>query len=156
MATRTETRKMPAPLYAAAGAGDLAYQELRKLPERMEMLRVRVEKLRPAVTDVVSERSLRLDVEKLRSTARSTAAAFVTGAQAAQERAVAAYEELVARGERVVASARATEARAQLATARAESKDADLTEGKVASPQADLPTVADKAVKRTRPAAARK
>ena len=154
MSTRTETRKIPTPLYAAAGAADQAYQELRKLPERVEKLRDRVEKLRPAVTDVVSERTLRLDLAKLRKTARRYAAAFVTGAQQAQERAVAYYDELVARGERVVASARTTEARAQLATARAEAKDADLVEGKTADAQAELPSVPDKAVKRTRPAAA--
>jgi len=153
MSTRTETRKIPNPLYAAAGAGDLAYQQLRKLPERVAELRERVAELRPAVTEVVNDRRLRADLGWLRHTARRNAAAVVSGAQAAQERAVAVYGELVARGERVVASARTTEAKVQLATARAEAKDADITEGKTASPQGELPSVPEKPAKRTRPAA---
>jgi len=55
MSTRTDTRKIPAPLYAAAGAGDLAYQQLRKLPERVAELRERVAELRPAGFDVGRE-----------------------------------------------------------------------------------------------------
>jgi len=30
--TEPKTKNIPAPLYAAAGAGDLAYRQLRKLP----------------------------------------------------------------------------------------------------------------------------
>jgi len=151
MSTRTESRRIPNPLYAAAGATDLAYNELRKLPERMAELRVRVNELRPVVTDAVSERSLRADLDKLRDRARRNAAALVTGAQAAQERALALYTDLVARGERVVATARATEAKAQLATAKAEAKDAAMATGENAETPAGV--AADKAVKRARPAA---
>jgi len=153
MSTRTDTRKIPAPLYAAAGAGDLAYQQLRKLPERVAELRERVAEFRPAVTEAVNERRLRADLGWLRHTARRNAVAVVNGAQAAQERAVAVYGELVARGERIVASARTVEAKAQLATARAEAKEADKVEGKVADPQGELPSVPAKPAKRTRPAA---
>ena len=32
MSTNTKSKKYPAPVYAAAAAGDLAYQKLRKLP----------------------------------------------------------------------------------------------------------------------------
>ena len=32
--TQPKTTRIPAPLYAAAGAGDLAFQQLRKLPDR--------------------------------------------------------------------------------------------------------------------------
>src|SRR4051812_3994576 len=102
MPTKTETRKIPTPFYAAAGAGDLAYQQLLKLPERVAELRGRVAELRPVVSDAVSERNLRADLDKLRDTARRNAAAVVTGAQVAQEKAVAVYIDLVARGERVV------------------------------------------------------
>jgi heparin binding hemagglutinin HbhA len=84
--TTAKTRKYPAPLYAAAGAGDLAYQTLRTLPA----------KLRGGNLDV------NVDVEKLRAAARRNAAAFVAGAQAAQEKAVSLYTDLVARGEQVV------------------------------------------------------
>jgi heparin binding hemagglutinin HbhA len=154
MNTKTETRKIPAPLYAAAGAGDLAYEQLRKLPERVAELRERVNEIRPVVTDVVSERSLRSDIDRLRAIARRNAETFVTGVEAAQERATEVYLRLVARGERLVADARTAEAKAQLKTARAEIKDAATTElvtdGKVE--QERLPSVATKPTKRTRPA----
>jgi hypothetical protein len=87
--TKQTTRKYPAPLYAAAGAGELAYQKLRTLPAKVAELRGRAG-------------SNELDVERLRSVARRNAAAFVAGAQAAQEKAVALYTDLVARGEQVV------------------------------------------------------
>lgn len=154
MNTKTETRKIPAPLYAAAGAGDLAYEQLRKLPERVAELRERVNEFRPAVSEAVSERSLRSDIERLRVIARRNAETFVTGVEAAQERATEVYARLVARGERLVADARTAEAKAQLKTARAEVRDAATTElaveGKV--DQEKLPSVPTKPIKRTRPA----
>ncbi|GAB7041752.1 MULTISPECIES: hypothetical protein [Catenuloplanes] len=47
MTNQTETTtpantRIPTPLYAVAGAGDLAYQQIRKLPEVVEQLRERV------------------------------------------------------------------------------------------------------------------
>jgi heparin binding hemagglutinin HbhA len=167
MNTQTESRKIPNPLYAAAGAGELAYEQLRKLPERVAELRGRVAELRPvvsdAVTDRVAERSLRADIDKLRDTARRNAQVFVAGAQVAQKQAAAVYTELVARGERVVAGARTEQAKAQLATAKAEIKDAEKVETKVEAEamiekhaedaQQPLPSVPDKATKRTRSAA---
>lgn len=151
----TETRtRIPAPLYAAAGAGDLAYEQLRKLPgvavatlraataggaEFREKATASTTELREKVlasTADLRERAMAgttelrekttatvkaanttandlrdraaaprgrdLDVDRLRELARRNAAAFVTGAQAAQERAIAVYGELVARGERVI------------------------------------------------------
>src|SRR5215510_5328236 len=100
--TKTESRKIPTPLYAAAGAGELAYEQLRKLPERVEKLRGRVAELRPVVTDAVSERvsekALRADIDKIRDSVRDTAKrnaqVVAAGAQVAQERAVAVYTEL--------------------------------------------------------------
>lgn len=76
------TRKYPAPLYAAAGAGDFAYQQLRKLPARVAELRGKV-----AASDV--------DVDRLRKSARRNAAA-------ALDEARTVYATLIARGERVV------------------------------------------------------
>ncbi len=134
MTTKTQTRKIPAPIYAAAGAGDLAYQQIRKL----------VAELRPTVTEAVSEPRLRADLNKLRKVARRNAAAFVSSAQEAQERATAVYTDLVARGERVVRSAR-TPVVKPIAKAPSEVRDNE-------APQ---PSVADKAVKKARPAAAR-
>ena len=42
MTTQPKTSRIPAPLYAAAGAGGLAYQQLRKLPAVVSELRTRV------------------------------------------------------------------------------------------------------------------
>lgn len=76
------SKKYPAALYAAAGAGDYAYQQLRKLPTRFGELRDKL-----ATSD--------LDVDRLRKTARRNAAA-------ALDEARTVYTTLVARGERVV------------------------------------------------------
>lgn len=113
----TETqKKYPAPVYAAAGAGDLAYRQLRKLPGKVAELRGRV-----GGTDV--------DVDRLRGAARRNAQAFVTGAQAAQERAQALYADLVARGEQVVRGGRRA---AQKAAAELESAEAKADQAKPA------------------------
>lgn len=105
MTEQTKTR-FPAPLYAAAGAGDLAYQQLRKLPAVVTELSDRaVASLRTANdTANTTANSLKAtatgtDFDKLRETATASATAF---AHAAQERAVAVYTSLVAHGERVV------------------------------------------------------
>jgi heparin binding hemagglutinin HbhA len=105
MTEQTKTR-FPAPLYAAAGAGDLAYQQLRKLPAVINEFSDRAAASLKNANDTANNRAATLreranttDLDKLRSTAASSAAAF---AQVAQERAVAAYTALVARGERVV------------------------------------------------------
>jgi heparin binding hemagglutinin HbhA len=116
MTDQTKTR-FPAPIYAAAGAGDLAYQQLRKLPAVInefsdraaarlrtanETATSRATTLRETATTratTLRERATATDLDKLRSTATSSAVAL---AQAAQERAVAVYTALVAHGERVV------------------------------------------------------
>jgi len=112
--TQTRNRTIPAPFYAAAGAADLAYQKLRDLQAK-----------------VADQRGINvgreLDIERLRNVARRNAAAFVAGAQAAQDKAVALYTDLVARGEKVVkGGARATESAAGeiAATAEADAKPA--------------------------------
>jgi hypothetical protein len=127
--TNTTQRKVPTPLYAAAGAGDLAYRQLRKL-------RGKVLELRPVVTEAVSEQRLRADLDRLRVVARRNAKAVVNGAQGAQERATKYYTRLVTHGQTVVRSARTTRA---VTAAR--------------DPQAPAPSVPDKAAKRARPAA---
>ncbi|WIM96123.1 hypothetical protein ACTOB_008283 [Actinoplanes oblitus] len=112
MTEQTKT-KIPAPLYAAAGAGDLAYQQLRKLPAVLTELSDRaVASLRTANVQAgelqkkAAERATELqskaataDFAAIRSNAQTAATAL---AQVAQERAVAAYVALVARGEKVV------------------------------------------------------
>jgi hypothetical protein len=114
MTTSTTTRKIPTPLYAAAGAGDLAYEQLRKLPAQVAQLRARAEELRPAVADT----KLRVDLERLRGAARRNAESILAnaqaGAQVAQDRALAIYSDLVNRGEKVVAGGRTTEAKIEI------------------------------------------
>lgn len=103
MPEQTKTR-LPAPLYAAAGAGDLAYQQLRKLPSLVDELSERASaSLRAANTQAADlrQKASTTDFDKLRDNAASNAVAF---AQVASERAIAAYTALVARGERVVGS----------------------------------------------------
>jgi hypothetical protein len=112
MTEQTNTR-IPAPLYAAAGAGDLAYEQLRKLPSVVNELSGRVNELSEraaaslkSANDQAGSKAATLrdkasttDFDRLRDTAASSAVAF---AQVASERAIAVYTALVARGERVV------------------------------------------------------
>jgi heparin binding hemagglutinin HbhA len=107
MTDQTKTR-FPAPLYAAAGAGDLAYQQLRKLPAVVNELSERAAaSLRTANEQAntkagqLRERAATTDFDALRGNAASVA---TTVAQIAQDRAVSLYTALVARGERVVGS----------------------------------------------------
>jgi len=85
--TDTKT-KIPNPLYAAAGAGELAYQQLRKLPAKVAELRDRAS-------------SSEFD-GRVREVAQRNLAAVRSRAQVAQEKAAALYTDLVARGEQVV------------------------------------------------------
>ena len=105
MTEQTNTR-IPAPLYAAAGAGDLAYQQLRKLPAVLTQLSDRAAASLKVYNDQAGTKAAELrekanttDFVALRENAASVATSF---AQLAQDRALAVYTELVARGERVV------------------------------------------------------
>ena len=105
MPEQTQTR-FPAPLYAAAGAGDLAWRELRKLPAVVSELSDRaVASLKIAneaagtTATTLRAKATTTDLDRLRDTAAASALTF---AQLAQERAVAVYTTLVARGERVI------------------------------------------------------
>jgi heparin binding hemagglutinin HbhA len=100
------TRRIPNPLYAAAGAGDLAYQQLRQLPAKAQELSGRVVALRPVVTDAVTsavaEPAKRVDVDRLRGEVERIGAAALRNAEVLRTQAVAVYENLVARGEKIV------------------------------------------------------
>jgi len=112
--TQPKTNRIPAPLYAAAGAGDLAYRTLRRLPAVVtdlgekaavtttELREKAVSTLRTANTGARSLRRSDLEIERLREAAIRNATALLTRTHAAQERALAAYAGLVAHGERVV------------------------------------------------------
>jgi heparin binding hemagglutinin HbhA len=147
-----DSTKIPGPLYAAAGAGDIAIERLRKLPEKVAQLQEelpgRVSVLQDRVTAKVAEvpsmvaelrqRVVDADTDKLRDNARRNAETFFSQAQAqakvAQERAVALYTDLVARGEQIVGrSAPVTRPggpiRAQVVQTPVDSKAADVTDG---------------------------
>src|SRR5690606_10093021 len=103
----TEKIRIPTPLYAVAGVGDLAYRQLRKLPELLGELGVRAasstvelrEKagaaLRAANTAAGSLRERAsgadFDLARLRDLAQRNAANLLAHLQTAQERAVVTY-----------------------------------------------------------------
>lgn len=106
-------REMPAAFYAAAGAGDLAYQRLRKLPEAASRTIQEARQTAATLRQRATSGELRLnrdriaaDLATLRESAQRGATAVVATATAAQEKAVTGYRSLVAHGELVV-SARA-------------------------------------------------
>ncbi|MFF5200364.1 hypothetical protein ACFY3B_12250 [Micromonospora parva] len=160
-----KTNRIPAPIYAAAGAGELAIEQLRKLPAVVGVLSTRVvadlggravltgfelkqkatETLRTAneSADLAKLREV-ADIDKLRAAATRNAALVVASAQVAQERAFAAYGALVARGERVV-GAGVLEA--------AETVNADIEATEAVTPTATAAT-ATTATTPTAPAAA--
>lgn len=87
---------LPKPIYAAAGVGDLAYQQLRKLPE---VARRTVRNAGQWRQRLSGEGELS---QRLRESAARGRTVVLRTASKAQERAVAGYHNLVARGERVV------------------------------------------------------
>jgi len=136
MTEQTKTR-FPAPLYAAAGAGDLAYQQLRKLPAAVTVLsekaaaslRTYNEQANAKATEL-REKAQTTDFDALRGNAASVATSI---AQLAQERTVAAYTALVARGEKVVGSGVVT-------TADVVNADIETTDAPKAVEAAPAPT----------------
>lgn len=124
MTEQTRNTRIPAPLYAAAGAGDLAYQQLRKLPtvvgelsgkaiaggfELREKAVAGWKSANDKATGTATTLKTRVDgtattlrtadIEALRDQAVQGATAF---AQAATVKAAELYTALVAHGERVV------------------------------------------------------
>ena len=156
MTDQTKTR-FPAPLYAAAGAGDLAYQQLRKLPAVVSELSERAaESLRVANSQAgtkaatLKDKATTTDFDALRTNA---ATAANTLAQVAQERAVAVYTALVARGERVVGTGVVEAADVVNADIEA-TEEPKAVEAAPAAPPAVTPATTPKPRKRaTKPAA---
>jgi heparin binding hemagglutinin HbhA len=164
MMTTETTNKIPAPIYAAAGAGDLAIERLRKLPERVAVLQERIQDelpgrltvLQDKVTQKVAEfpslvaelrqRVVDTDTDKIRDAARRNAGVMRTNAQAAQEKAAAIYAELVTRGEQVVGrgtpAARPERVVAEVVTTKPAKTEAiaetDLLDDKVEATPADV------------------
>jgi len=100
----TQEKKRSSAVYAAAGIGDLAYEQLKKIPALAEELRAKAGTLREQgptwraqATDKAAELAGKVDVEKIRTV-------LVNNAQKAAEKATSLFGDLVARGEKVVES----------------------------------------------------
>jgi heparin binding hemagglutinin HbhA len=158
---QTKNTRIPAPLYAAAGVGDLAYQQLRKLPTVVgelsgravaggfELREKAVASLKVAETKATSlrDKAATTDLDKLRDKAAHNAVAF---AQAAQERATAVYTALVSHGERVVGTGVVSAAD----TVNADIEATETPKSVTATPADVADAIDDKPrAKRTRPAA---
>jgi hypothetical protein len=111
---------IPSPFYAAAGAGELAYEKLRKLPELASRT---AEELRQRLA--TRDRDINAELARVRESAQRGTAVVVAGAATAQERAVTGYRNLVARGERAVGS------RIGTTTGRAEPANIEVEVGPV-------------------------
>ncbi|GGN15097.1 ElaB/YqjD/DUF883 family membrane-anchored ribosome-binding protein [Actinoplanes campanulatus] len=153
MTEQTKT-KIPAPLYAAAGAGDAAYEQLRKLPAVLTELSDRATASLKSYNEQAGTKAAELrgkaqetDFVALRDSATTAAVNF---AQVAQERAIAVYNDLVARGERVVGTG-------VVEAAEVVNADIEATEQPkaVEAPATEVPAVetAPKPRKRAKPAA---
>jgi hypothetical protein len=134
----TKDKKHSSAVYAAAGIGELAYQQLRKIPALAEDLRTKAGQLREQgpswraqATDKAAELAGKVDVEKIRT-------ALVTNAQKAAEKAASLYEDLVARGEKVVDNgepAKVVDIDVEAATAKAQSVTAQTVKPAPAAPK---------------------
>lgn len=103
-------RKLPSPIYAAAGASEVFVEQLKKLPAKVDELRDRakLEERFNTFNTTVRENVAKgvetvrgLDADKLRETASETANTLGDKAKEAGERARLTYFELVERGEHV-------------------------------------------------------
>ncbi|HZE41157.1 MAG TPA: helix-turn-helix domain-containing protein [Stackebrandtia sp.] len=108
-------RKLPKPFYAAAGAGEMAVEQIRKIPGKVEELRDRAKleekarNLRETVTENVKsgvDTIKHLDADKVRGIASETASTLGDQARKAGSKARETYTELVERGEHVAAGER--------------------------------------------------
>lgn len=153
------TRKLPSPVYAAAGAGEALVEQLKKLPGKAEELRDRAKfeeragKLRESVSENVKQgvdTLKHLDKDKLREVAMETAATLGEKAREARVKASETYSELVERGEHVVAGERGPIK--VISTIAAEDAKAD-TEAKVEQAKAEATAKTEAAKPAAKPAA---
>jgi hypothetical protein len=131
--TETKTKsKYPSAVYAAAGVGDLVYEQLRKLQDKAIALGAEAGTQAPQWRKKVAEFGAKVDANKVRE-------GVVTGTQYAADQAGKFYEILVTRGEKAFAEAEPKAAAPKTA------KTADETD-------APVPPVAKKAVARKKTA----
>ncbi|WP_051366464.1 hypothetical protein [Hamadaea tsunoensis] len=98
MSTTKSEQKYATAVYAAAGLGDLAVEQLRKLPALAGELRERAEKLReqaPTLRAQATGLTGKVEVDRIRTV-------VLANAQKAADVAVGVYGDLVARGTKVI------------------------------------------------------
>lgn len=100
MTQRRIRNDIPAPIYAAAGAGELAYEKLRKLPELAARTARTAGEFRQRLA--TRDRDLNAELARVRESAQRGTAVVAARAATAQQRAATGYRNLVARGQRVV------------------------------------------------------
>lgn len=154
---KSDNRTYPSAFYAAAGVGDMAYEQLRKLPELADKLRDKAAEFadQAASTDVpqwkakaneygafatskAAEFTAKVDAAQIRDS-------IVTGTQTAAEKATKLYDALVARGEQAFTEQSAT------GTAKAEPAAQPHAETPSATTEAkaeDVPPAAKPAAKK--------
>ncbi|MDI1460090.1 hypothetical protein QEZ54_03835 [Catellatospora sp. KI3] len=153
--SKTDERTYPSAFYAAAGVGDLAYQQLRKLPEVADRLRDKAAEFADRAAST-SAPQWKAKANEYGALATSKAAeltgkvdpavirdSIVSGTQQAAEKATKFYDTLVARGEQAFAQ--------QPAAPKAESRTAESDAAETGAE--DVPPAAKPAAKRTAPKA---
>ncbi|GAA1420422.1 hypothetical protein GCM10009662_76560 [Catellatospora coxensis] len=154
---KSDERTYPSAFYAAAGVGDIAYEQLRKLPELADKLRDKAAELadQAAKTDMpqwkakaneygafatskAAELTSKVDAAQIRDS-------IVSGTQTAAEKATKFYDSLVARGEQAFTEQPATPG----FDAKPETKSAPTAEAKAeAKTGEDVPPAAKPAAKK--------
>jgi hypothetical protein len=140
-------RELPRAVYAAAGAGDLAYRRLRRLPEATTRTLHAASGAAAELRERAEAGPYRLDrqrlsgeLTRLREQARRGGAVLAARAAAAQERAAAGYHHLVVHGEHVMAArtgaARPGDGPAAQVTAAEEPSESGDTRPEASSPAA--------------------
>lgn len=92
--SQPKTRRIPAPLYAAAGAGELAYQHLRKLPTIVTELGEKAASTTVELREMASVKLRETNTEQLREKAAAKLHEANTAAATLREKAVPADVDL--------------------------------------------------------------
>ncbi|MFD0276624.1 hypothetical protein ACFVHB_22335 [Kitasatospora sp. NPDC127111] len=177
MAITDEIKKTlsdPTPLYALAGAGDLAYEKLREVPGKVEALAADRKGTQEKATAKLQEAQSRLvdaqakvagtvstlpaDLKELQEKAQSFALAQVGRAVELAVKAKEAYDELAERGKGVVDRSRPAEgapaavqpAGAEAVAEEPEPVDAELVEDDETAAEAEEPAAGPTAKKSAR------
>ncbi|GGV03192.1 hypothetical protein GCM10010495_13140 [Kitasatospora herbaricolor] len=154
-----KTLNDPTPLYALAGAGDLAYEKLREVPGKVEALaadrkgtqeratarlqeaQARLVEAQAKVTESVN--TLPTDLKVLQEKAQTFALQQVGRAVELAVKAKETYDELAVRGKGVVEKGRGEESGALSGTTLPAQAEAEPVEAEIVEDEDDAPVAAD-------------